>query len=387
MRRKQKTVSLENSLLDWVNSPIKEYYDAMKLGKVIVGEYIFKWYQIVTDGLKNKEFFYSEKAYNRAVRYIENFCHHHEGALAPQLIRLELWQKAFIAVIFGCLDDKGFRQFRECILLIGRKNGKTLLLSAIASYMLIADGEYGSRVYFCAPKLDQARLCYEALYQSIRQEPELSAIVKKRRTDIYCETNNSTAQPIPFSARKADGLNLHLGVCDEIAAWAGDAGLKQYEVLKSSVGSRRQPLMCSITTAGYIDLGIYDELIKRSTAIIKGTSREKRFAPFLYVIDDPDKWNDIHELHKSNPNLGVSITEEYLVEEIAIAETSISKKAEFLCKHCNIKSNSSVAWFDAKTIRKAFGNNYTLEDFRSSYALSGLDLSSCGDLSSACVLI
>ena len=366
---------------------ILDYHRAIKLGKVTVGAYIREWYELVVSRIESGEYTYSPKHAMKAIRFIETFCHHHEGALAPGLIRLELWQKAFLSVIFGILDDSGRRMFREVALIIARKQGKTLLAAGISEYMSLCDGEYGARIFFCAPKLDQARLCYDAFYQMIRQEPEIADMATRRRTDVYFPASNSSAAPMAFSARKSDGLNPQLAVCDEIAAWPGDAGLKQYEVLKSALGAREQPMLLSISTAGYVNEGIYDELIKRCTAVIKGTSKESRLAPFLYMIDDIEKWNDINELRKSNPNLGVSVKPEYLLEEIAVAETSISKQREFLCKYCNVKQNASSAWFNAPTIKKAFGWNYTLADMRDNYALCGIDLSQTTDLTSACVLI
>ena len=368
-------------------NPIFEYYQAIVSGAVVVGNWVRMLYAMVIKALDDQEYSYDAHKAGLAIRFIEGFCRHHEGALAPGKIRLELWQKAFIACLFGLVDADGSRHFREVVLLIGRKNGKTLLAAAIAACAIYIDGEYGARVYFCAPKLDQARLCYEAFYQMIQKEPELSGLAKKRRTDIYIEQNNSSAQPLAFSAKKSDGLNPHLTVCDEIAAWPGDAGLKQYEVLKSALGARRQPILLSISTAGYVSEGIYDELLKRCTAVLRGDSRERRLLPVLYMIDEPEKWSDITELQKSNPNLGVSISVDYLLEEIAVAEGSLSKKAEFLCKYCNIKQNSSMAWLPAEAIRKAFGWNYTLDDFRDCYALGGIDLSQTTDLTACCVLI
>lgn len=387
MNRQEQRASSESSSEDWKSSPIFQYYTGIRLGNIIAGKYIRQWYEQIIKGLETESFFYSEKAYRRAARFIEGFCHHHEGKLAPQLIKLELWQKAFLAVIFGIQDANGKRQFREVLLVIARKNGKTLLAAAIAEYMTLFDGEYGARTYFCAPKLAQAGLCFNAFYQMITKEPEISAMTKKRRTDVYCPDMNATAEPMAFSAKKSDGFNPSLAVCDEIAAWSGDAGLKQYEVLKSALGAREQPMILSISTSGYANESIYDELIKRSTSVLNGTSKETKLAPFLYMIDDISKWNDINELRKSNPNLGVSVPAEYLLEEAAIAETSLSKKAEFLTKYCNIKQNSSMAWFAAQTVKKAFGNNFTLADFRDSYALGGIDLSQTTDLTSACVLI
>lgn len=387
MNKTTDSPNLPSSPPAWKSSPIWEYHQAIQLGRITAGKWLRMWYAQVVRMLSEGVITYNERAYNRASRFIEHFCHHHEGALAPQLIRLELWQRAFLAVVFGCMDPQGRRQFREVVLIIARKNGKTLFAAAIAEYMAVLDGEHGARVFFVAPKLGQAMLCYDAFYQMIQQEPEIAAMAQRRRTDTYFPDTNSSAMPLAFSARKSDGLNPHLGVCDEISSWPGDAGLKQYEVLKSALGARTQPLILSISTAGYINEGIYDELIKRCTAILNGTSKETRLAPFLYLIDDPGKWNDLEELKKSNPNLGVSVSPDYLREEIAVAEGSLSKKAEFLTKYCNIKQNSSLAWFDAAAIKKAFESSYALSDFRGTYALGGIDLSQTTDLTSCCVLI
>lgn len=365
---------------------IYEYYQKIKDGTIVVGKWIVLAYEMLVKGIEAKEFFYDPKKAKLAIVYIENFVRHHEGQLAPQKLKLELWEKALVSAIFGIVDAKGFRQFREIFLVVARKNGKTLLAAAIASYCTFCDGEYGGRIYFTAPKLEQANLCFDAFYQTISKEPELAKLSKKRRSDIYVEGSNTTAKALAFNAKKSDGFNISLGICDEIASWNGAAGLKFYEVLKSSMGSRTQPILLSISTAGYEE-GIYDELFARSTRLLKGESGEHRLLPFLYVIDDYRKWNDISELQKSNPNLGVSVSVDYLLEEIAIAEGSLSKKTEFLVKYCNIKQNSSMAWLDAIDIDKASGEQFTLEDLRHSYAVCGIDLSRTTDLTAATCVI
>lgn len=366
---------------------ILEYYQAIKDGSVTVGKWVTLWYEYIIDGLEKGSFFYDPKKAHRAINFIERFCRHHEGPKAPQKIKLELWQKAMLSVIFGIVDETGLRQFREAVIIVSRKNGKTLLDAAIACYMTFADGEYGARVYFVAPKLQQAALCFDAYYQMIKKEPELDDLAKRRRTDIYVEKSNTSAMPLRFNAKKSDGLNPSYMSCDEIASWSGEAGLKQYEVGKSALGARAQPLMLSISTAGYESEGIYDELIRRSTRVLLGESKEKRLAPFLYMIDDVRKWNDINELKKSNPNLGVSVSVDYLLEEIAVAEGSLSKKAEFMTKYCNIKQNSSQAWLNAVDVENASGEELTLEDFRGSYCVGGIDLSQTTDLTSCCAVI
>lgn len=369
------------------NNYILAYYQAIQNGEECVGRWVRLLYEIIIKGLEQKLFFYSPKKAHAAIVFIENFCRHHEGPLAPQLIKLELWQKALVSVLFGILDETGARQFREVFIVIARKNGKTLLAAAIAAYCTYLDGEFGGRIYFAAPKLDQAALCFDAYYQMIKREPELDQITKKRRTDIYVEQTNTSAKPLAFSAKKSDGLNPSVAVCDECASWAGDQGLKFYEVIKSAFGARKQPILLAISTSGYINDGIFDELMKRSTRFLLGDSKERRLLPLLYMIDDVSKWNDINELRKSNPNLGVSVSVDYLLEEIAIAESSLSKRAEFLCKYCNIKQNASVAWLNAQDVAKAVTQPLKLEDFRSSYAVGGIDLSRTTDLTACCVLI
>ena len=368
---------------DWILT----YYQQIQNGTATVNHWIREWYAQIVKGLQEKRFFFDQKKASKVIFFCENFCRHHEGALAPGLIKLEVWQKAFLSVVFGIVDEDGVRIFREVVLQIGRKNGKTLLAAAISAYEMYMDAEYGARIYFVAPKLDQSRLCFNAFQQMIMKEPELSDITKKRRTDIYVAESNSSAQPLAFSYQKSDGLNPSLTVCDEIASWPGDGGLKQYEVLKSALGARRQPILLSISTAGYVNDGIFDELIRRSTAVIMGTSQETRLAPFLYQIDDVDKWTDINELKKANPNLGVSVSVDYMLEEIAVAEGSLSKKTEFLTKYCNIKQNSSQAWLTAQDVKKCFGYNKTLEDLRHCYALGGIDLSLAVDLTAAVVCV
>lgn len=361
------------------------YYQAIQDGSVTVGKWIKLFYEYLIRGLHEQRFTFDAKKANRAIKFIETFCHHCEGR--EDLLKLELWQKAIVSVIFGVLDHDGNRQFREVVVIVARKNGKSLFAAAIMAYCVFLDGEYGAKVFCVAPKLDQADLVYSAFWQTIAKEPELAALIKRRKSDYYVEYTNSSVKKLAFNAKKADGFNPHLTVCDEIASWPGDNGLKQYEVMKSALGARRQPLILSISTSGYVNEGIYDELIKRSTRFLLGDSKESRLAPFLYMIDDPARWNDINELRKSNPNLGVSVPVDYLLEEIAVAEGSLSKRAEFLTKYANIKQSSSQAWLSAQDVERASGAPLRLEDFRDCYCVGGIDLSRTTDLTACCAVI
>ena len=385
---------------------ILEYYQQLKDGSITAGKWTILAYKYIVRGLEHKDFFYKPKEAQAAIRWIEKNCFHTEGDMATKRLKLELWQKAMLAAIFGIVDSKGKRQFREIFLVVGRKNGKTLLAAAIARYIWKTGG-FGTRVYNLAPKLDQASLVYDSVWNMTLIDPDYqerkkqieelrqqshgkvddSGLEKHRQTDLYIASQNSTVKKIAFSSKKSDGFNPSLTIADEVAAWEGDAGLKQYEVLKSGMGGRSNSILLSCTTSGYINDSIYDELVKRSTSFLLGNSNEKRLLPLIYMIDDIENWNDINELKKSNPNLGVSVSVDFMIEEIAVAEGSLSKKREFMCKYACIKQNSSLAWVDSQTVEKCVSEPLRLEDFRGSYCVAGIDLSRTTDLTACTVVI
>ena len=386
---------------------IYTYYQGIKDGTYTVGRWITLVYEQIVKDLEARRYFFDQKKANDAIEWIEGHCFHTEGPLAPGFIKLEVWQKAMFSCIYGLVDENGNRQFREVVLLVGRKNGKTKIASSSAAYTFRLEGGFGSRVFCIAPKLDQADLVYNDIWTMTTLDPEWqelkeetsvldaqhrkvkddSMLARHRQTDLSIPGTNSTVKKIAFSAKKSDGFNPSLAICDEVAAWAGDAGLKQYEVMKSGMGARPEGILLSCTTAGYISDGIFDELMKRSTRFLLGESKETKLLPFLYMIDDIDKWNDINELRKANPNLGVSVSVDYMLEEIAIAEGSLSKKAEFLCKYCNIKQNSSLAWLPAQAINAISGEAINLEALRGCYCVAGIDLSQTTDLTAAVAVI
>ena len=366
---------------------ILTYLQMMRDGRVTVGKWIVMLYENILRGLENSEFFFDNKKAHRAIRYMETHMRHTKGRLAPKTVKLEVWQKATLSLIFGIVDEEGLRQFQEVVILMGRKNGKSTFAAGIIEDMVYDDDEYGAEVYCVAPKKDQADIVYDAFWQAVLLDDELKEITKPRKGDKYVPSTNSFVKKIPFSDKRSDGYNPHLVICDEISAWPGDKGLKQYEVMTSALGARDQPMVLSITTAGYINDGIYDELLKRCTRVLLGDSKEKRLLPILYMIDDVAKWNDINEVVKANPNIGVSVKYKKILEDIAIAEGSPSKKAEFLCKVCNIKQNSSLAWLPTQAVEGIYGEPLSLEDFRGSYCVGGLDLSQTTDLTSAVAVI
>ena len=382
------------------------YFQKIKDGSITVGRWVLAVYQYLVDGIESGAFLFDQKKANAAVDWIEEHCFHTEGPLAPGNLKLALWQKAFVSAVFGIVDADGNRHFREVLLVVARKNGKSLLAAAIAKYIWWIDGGYGANVFTVAPKLDQAEIIYSDIWQMVLLDPEWQKRkerleqAKKRKeygddpelarhqmTRLYLPANNGTVKKIAFSAKKSDGFNPSLCICDEIAAWEGDKGLKQYEVMKSGMGARPEGLLLSCTTSGYINDSIYDELVKRATRFLLGDSKEKRLLPFLYMIDDIERWNDINELRKANPNLGTSVSVDYLLEEIAVAEGSLSKRGEFITKYACLKQNSSTAWLPSNVVERATGEHIDLEELRDSYAVIGIDLSQTTDLSCAVVVV
>ena len=376
-----KTVNDENAIL--------AYYQGISDGSIVVGKWVRQLYEVILDGLENHTWYYDQRRASTVIRFIERFVHHYKGQLAPQRVKLELFQRAALSLMFGIVDDEGIRQFNECAWVEGRKCGKTIIAAGVENFFAYAGGEFGSEIYFLAPKLAQAQLAFSSFSFNVEHEPDLKKRTKSTKSNgLYIKETNTTIQKLPFAEKTSDGFNPMSWVADEVASWVGDKGLKQWEVMVSGTGARREPLGLTISSAGYERDGLYDEMFRRGTAVLNGTSREKKLLPIFYKIDNPDKWDDINELRKSLPGLGVTVSVKFILNEIEKARESLSKKREFLTKYCNEPQSSSAAWLTAQDVNKCFDSTgKTLEDFRHTYALTGIDLSQTTDLTAALVLI
>ena len=369
---------------------ILAYYQGISDGSIVVGKWIRRLYEMILDGIEDHTWFYDQRKASMVIRFIERFCHHYKGRLAPQRIKLELFQRAALSCMFGIVDGDGLRQFNECDWVIGRKQGKTLVAAGIENYFAYSSaGEYGSEIYFLAPKLAQANLCYSAFKFNVDHEPDLKKRTKSTKENgLVIEETNTTIQKLPFAEKTSDGFNPMSWVGDESAAWPGEKGLKQWDVMVSGTGARQEPLGLTISSAGYEREGLYDEMFRRGTAVLNGTSREKKLLPIFYKIDDVSKWDDINELRKSLPGLGVTVPVKFILDEINKAHESLSKKREFITKYCCEPQSSSAAWLTAEDVNKCFSDTgKTMEDFRHTYALAGIDLSMTTDLTAVVVLI
>lgn len=363
------------------------YYQAILDGTEVVGYWIRLLYKRIVEGIEDGKYIFDEGKANNAIRFIETYVRHNKGPKAPELLKLELWEKAMISIIFGIVDEHGRRVFWEVACFIGRKNGKTLLAAAIAAYITYAAGDFGSEIYFVAPKLDQTDLVYNAFIFTIDATPALGTITKSRKSDLFIKRTNTSVKRLAFNAKKSDGFNPMLVIADEVAAWPAAQGKKQYEVLTSGDIARPDPLMFAISSGGYVTDGPYDELIKRGTKWLLGSSNETHLLPIFYMIDDQHKWDDINELRKSMPQLGKSIAIEKICSKIATAKVSLSAKAEFLAKYCNVRQNISQAWLPAQDVEAACGQEMKPEDFSRCYCVGGIDLSRTTDLTACCIII
>ena len=365
-------------------SAIIQYWNEINNGGINAGKWIRLLYDVILQGLQEKRWFYDHYLAENAMMFIERYSHHYRGKLAPGRLVLDLWERACISLIFGIVDADGKRQFVEVFWLIGRKCGKTLLAAAIACYMAYAAGEFGSEIYFLAPKLDQADLCYGAFEFNVHAEPELDSITKSTKyRGLMIQERNTNVKKLAFTSKKSDGYNPQFYCADEVAAWPGVAGLRQWEVMVSGTGAREEPLGMAISSGGYENDGLFDELMKRGTGFLMGHSKETHILPIIYMVDDPKKWDDMEELEKALPGLGSSVPRWFIEREIVTAHASISKEIEFKTKYANLKQTLSTAFLRAEDINKAFGWRMPMEELKGKYVVGGYDLSQVIDLTAA----
>lgn len=363
---------------------IKEYLTQINLGKIVVGQKVKKIYErLLSESNDNSlSFYFDEKKGERPIEFIETFCKQSEGEIGKP-IKLELFQKAYLQALFGFVyRDTGYRRFNETIFLVGRKNGKTTMLSAIALYMMIADGEGSAECYSVATKKDQASKAFKSACSIRAQSPDIRAIVNKRRTDMYMPTTFSSFEALSSDSDTLDGLNSHLVIIDELHA-IKDRNL--YEVMKQSTSSRRQPLVVMITTAGTVRECIFDDIYNYANNILNGTIKNDSFLPVLYELDKTEEWKNIECWQKANPGLGTIKQYKYLVEQVERAKDDLSSKKGILCKDFNIRSNTEEKWLDFDTVNNE--TKFDIDELRGSYAIGGADLSSTTDLTCATLLV
>lgn len=363
---------------------IQKYYDQIVSGKVTVSARLRKQYEKLVDDVINPKggYEFSERHANRPIEFIEKFCKHSKGEWAGKPIKLELWQKAYISALFGFINEDGIRKYRESLLYVARKNGKSTLLAGIALYCLTADGEGGAEVYTAATKKEQAKIIFDECVLMVRQSPDLKSVIKKRRHDLYFPLTFSKLQYLGRNAETLDGLNASAIVMDELHAIKDRA---QYEVLRQSQSARKNPLMIMITTAGTLRESIFDDMYKYSVGICDGTIDDAGFLPILYELDEKAEWKNPAMWQKANPSLGAIKKLSDLKAKVKRAAQSPRDLTGLLVKDFNIIENQAKAWLTFDDIDNT--ETFNLDDYRGWYAVGGADLSKTTDLTCATILI
>jgi phage terminase large subunit-like protein len=364
---------------------ILAYWGEIEAGRCVVSKRVKKQYARLAACVLHPEgnYIYDAQRARKPIAFIETFCKHSKGEWAGKPVVLELHQKAFISALFGFIHrETGARQYREAIFYVARKNGKSTLLAGIALYMLVADGEAGAEIYSAATKKDQARVIFDETLNMVRQSPDLSKHLKKRKTDLYFSLSFSKFQPIGKNSDTLDGLNAHCVIIDELH---GIRDRNLYEVMKQSQSARRQPLLLMITTAGTIRECIFDDIYSYACNVVDGKFQDDTFLPILYELDSREEWTDPAAWPKANPALGSIKKLEDLHTKIQRAQNSPNDLSGILVKDFNIRDTISTAWLTFDDLNNE--ETFSVEQFKDCFAIGGADLSITTDLTCATLLM
>lgn len=369
-------------------NPILEYWEEIEKGNINAGDKIRRTYKKVVKDIKYPgEYFYSPKRGNHILEFAENFCRHSKGKCGGKRVKLELWEKAHLATVFGFIDIEGNRKYRESILIVGKKNGKSLLASIVGLYMLTADGEMGPEVYAVATKKDQSKIIWLESKRMVRKSPALSKRVRSLVAELDTDFNDGVFKPLASDSDTLDGLNIHCVLMDEIHQWKQGKAL--YDIMADGVSAREQPLVYITSTAGTIREDIYDQKYDEAEMVINGYDdpegyKDEHLIAFIYEIDNRKEWTDESCWEKANPGLGTIKNKQTLKDKVEKAKKNPLLVKNLLCKEFNIRETSSEAWLTFEQANNT--ETFSVEDLKPRYGVGGVDLSSTTDLTAAKVL-
>lgn len=364
---------------------IEQYWNEIQSGNIVVSKSVYIQYKKLICDVANNDgrYIFDEEKAQRPIEFIERFCKHSKGEWAGRPLILALFQRAYISALFGFVDkETGLRRYTESMFYLGRKNGKSALLSAISLYMLIADGEGGAEVYSIASKKDQANILFDEAHNMVQQSPYLSKHIRKRKSDLYFSRTMSKFQALGKNSDSLDGLNGHAIIIDELHS-IKDRNL--YEVMKQSMSARQEPLLIMISTAGNIRGTIFDEIYEYATNVVNGTFTDNNFLALLYELDDKDEWKDPTAWQKANPALGISKKVEDIERKVERAKNNPNELNGLLTKDFNIRGSVHNSWLTFEDINNT--ETFDIADFKNAYAIGGADLSITTDLSCATILL
>ena len=331
--------------------------------------------------LERDDLFFDESAFNRFVRFAREF-RHYKGPKAGSRFEPEDWQLFIMANIIGMKRrDTGLRKYTYADIYVPRKNGKTFLAAIFAAYFLLKDGEAGPEVYTAAVDQPQARLCYDASAELIRRSI-FAEDTKPYHWGMKSPGNAGVFKPLSKETKNKDGLNIFAAICDERHAWPST---EIYDVIKTGMGARSQPMLLSISTAGtdtsnpyFSDIGVYKE-------ILLGIKEKDNHFLMLFCPDEGDAWDDPDTWAKVNPNLGVSLSWDYMRTECEEARMrGGTYMVAFQTKNLNMWVDAPTVWISDDDVLE---NNtpFDLERLRDEEVYVGLDLASKSDISAVCL--
>lgn len=370
-------------------NPILEYWNLIESNQIVVCDKIRRTYKKIVYDLEDKssEFFYMPKRANHVIEFIENFCKHSKGKMGGKPVILELWEKALLATVFGFVDIDGNRKYREAILIVGKKNGKSLIGSCVGLYLQVGDNEPGAEVYAVATKKDQAKIIWAEAKRMVRKSPTLLKRIKTLVSELICENTDSNFKPLSSDSDTLDGLNVHGALFDELQQWKNGRAL--YDIISDGVSAREQPLIFVTSTAGTIREDIYDEKYDEVERVINGYFdengyKDERIIAFIYELDNRKEWTDSNAWVKANPGLGTIKNVKTLAEKVEKAKKNPAMVKNLVCKEFNIRETSSEAWLPFEVILNK--EIFDLNVLKPKYGIGGTDLSSTTDLTAAKVL-
>ena len=374
---------------DEAYNPIVEYYEWINDHRKRVSLKVYKVYTELVRliGDPDSEWEYDPRKANHAMEFVENYCHHSKGKSGGQPFMLELWEKALLSATFGIVHKiDGTRKFQEVLLMVGRKNGKSTLSAAVGLYLQIADGEPGAEVYACATKKDQAKIIWLEAKRMVRKSSALAKRIKTLVAELVSDFNDSFFRFLGRDSDSLDGLNVHGAMLDEIHAWT-DPNL--YDVIIDGMSSREQPLSFITTTAGTVRENVFDSKYEEAEQTINGYLddngfKNERFLPIIYELDHREEWTKEESWHKANPGLGSIKKLDTLNNKVLKAKNNPKLLANLLCKDFNIRDTVAGSWLNFEDINNE--ETFNLIDFKGTYAIGGIDLSSTTDLTCATLL-
>lgn len=362
------------------------YAEKVVVGKIIAGKKVIQACQRHLDdldrvGADNFPWVFVEQKAQHPVGFIEKYCKPSKGSFNKLV--LQPWQHFIIGSLFGWVHkDTGIRRFKEALIFVGRKNGKTTLISGLAVYGVSKDNENGADIPLLANSMKQARLLFDESKAMIKSSPALRKRFRTLRDAIHFDKTFSKIEPQAADSEKLDGLNTHIGIFDEIHE------MKDYKlinVIKNSRGAREQPLIIYITTAGYQLEGPLVNYYEQGADVLNGDINDERTFYYLAELDDISEFNKPEMWVKANPNLNVSIKLEDMIEDWEKAKRTPAERNDFITKRFNKFVNSNEQSFlDYETIKKN-KKKIDYNTLRHIPAIGGFDLSDSEDFTSACL--